>query len=458
VLAGALAWGIVRATATARSWTSLGAAAGLVAIVVHDLVDFALEMAGVAVVAAALLAAVVAPRRSAARTERGVRARHAGALAATLALIATALLGPRLDAESTHALTAQLVRLAKSGDRESFEATLRQALRLHPAEPVFPLLAGAAAVRDDDDRALRWLNRAMVLAPGWASPHVETARLLAQRGRLTQAFLELREAETRHAGSGTALACTILEQRPHAAPELVRIAGAGPFADDLLDRIARCLPLEHEASTIVDAHLVERGSIGARTRNASRLLAAGDARAALEALESLRTPDTDAQLVRASALLALGEHREALHVLDRAEALADRPEEVLALRARVQAAAGDVEGMRTTMRRIRGRAGGRARALAAAWITEGGLEQSLGNTGAALSAYQRAHRLDPDSAGLARSAALAESTGDLSRALRAYAELCLRDGRESPHCAARDRVERRLAELPRLPAQPPGTP
>jgi hypothetical protein len=147
-----------------------------------------------------------------------------------------------------------------------------------------------------------------------------------------------------------------------------------------------------------------------------------------------------------------------LSVLERAESLTERPDHVLAMRARTQAAAGDEEGMRETMERVRSRAGGRARPLAVAWIAQGQLEHSLGNDGAALAAYMRAHGLDPDSPGLAHAAGLAERTGDLGRALRAYGQLCREAGEASPHSASRARVERRLTESPPLPRQPPPTP
>lgn len=79
-------------------------------------------------------------------------------------------------------------------------------------------------------------------------------------------------------------------------------------------------------------------------------------------------------------------------------------------------------------------------------MTQGQLEERLGNEAAALAAYHRAHRLDADSAGLARVARITEQSGDFASALRAYEELCQRRGEGSGDCAARDRVARRLAE------------
>ncbi len=376
-----------------------------------------------------------------------------------MAIATVAVLGWRIDAESVFSLQGRLEALTEEGDREAFHRALVDAVRLHPAEPVFPLLGGAEAAGQADIRALAWLSRAMLLAPGWPSAHVETARYLALRGRPTQAFLELRQAEERLPGRGARLACTIVRQRPATASELVRVFRDEGFGDGVLDRVARCLPVDSDAVVAIDRHLADHGVLGAAVRKARRELSAGEPADALATLEPLRQEsDLELQLTRARALTDLGRHERAMEVLARAEALADRPDRVLRLRARAEAEAGDAEAMRATMARVRRSAGGRARVTADAWITEGQLEQSLGNQGHALQAFERANRIDPGSGGLAAVAQLAERMGNLGRALLAYSELCRRGGPDSPPCAARLRVRRRMAESPAFAAQPLGTP
>lgn len=461
VVLGLLAWALLRGIASAHSWSRLGAAAGIVAIVVHDLVDFALEMAGVAVVASALLAAAIAPRRSSrVRERREVRAWVAAAAVGAGALVSVAMIGWRIDAESAFALQTELTSLMRDQeDRDAFRRTLVSAIRLHPAEPAFPLLGGAEATRHGDARAVAWLNRAMLLAPGWSSPHVESARYLAQRGRATQSFLEVRAAEERRAGTAARLACTIVERRPDTASELVRVAGDGELGRDILDRAARCLPLDHAAGITIDDHLATHGSATARVRQARRSLASSDARAALAVLDPVRDArDVEVQLTRARALLSLDQHQRALRVLEWARTLTDRPEAVLQLRAQTQAAAGDAEGMRASMDELRQLSPGRTRELAAAWIAQGRLEHSLGNQGPALQAYQAADRLDPTSGGLTSAASLLERLGDLPGAFRAHGELCMRAGPESPSCTAREQLRARMAESPAHSPQLLGTP
>lgn len=453
-----LVWAVVRGIASAHTWSRLGAAAGIVAIVVHDLVDFALEMVGVAVVASALLAIVIAPRRSSrARPRREVRAWVAAAIAGGAALVAVAALGWRIDGESVFALQGELTASMRARDREAFRETLVRATRLHPAEPAFPLLGGAEATRHDDPRAPAWLNRAMVRAPGWSSPHVETARYLARRGRFTQAFLEIRAAEERRLGSASGLACTIVQRRPETTAELLRIAGDDEL--ELLERVARCLPLQHPGCAAIDARLAALGKASARVREARRALQRRDPRGALRTLEQLRdADDADVQVTRARALLALGEHSRALRVLDRAERVAARIEGVLQLRAETQASMGDADGMRQSMEALRARAPGEPRPLARAWLAEGRLEESLGNHGLAVRAFHAADRLDPTVGGLAAAASLLERGGDLAGAYRAHEELCMRSGASGPSCATRDRLRATMAESLTRPPQRSGTP
>ncbi|MCZ7684784.1 MAG: hypothetical protein M5U28_40815 [Sandaracinaceae bacterium] len=341
LLIAVLVLAVVRGIATAHTWSRLGAAAGIVAIVVHDLVDFALEMVGVAVVASALLAAVIAPRRSSrARPRREVRAWVAAALAGSATVVAVVTLGWRIDGESVFALQDELTASMRAGDREAFHETLVRAIRLHPAEPAFPLLGGAEATRHDDDAAIAWLNRAMLRAPGWSSPHLETARYLARRGRSTQAFLELRAAEERRPGVATSLAAAIVGRSPETTSELIRVAGRDELGAGVLDRAAATLARSHPAALEIDAELTRRGVVAARVREARRALSHGDAEGALAVLEPVEAASVEVLLGRAEALLALGRHSQAIVEIENALPLADDPTSALRLRARAQTAAG----------------------------------------------------------------------------------------------------------------------
>lgn len=451
LLFGGLVALVLVAAGRARSWPRIGAVAGLAALVVHDMVDFATEMVGVAVVAAALLAAVVAPRthRRSGGSPRPWRPVALAGAVGLLAVVIGAAGASRLDGLRDLELQDRLTEQLLERDRGAFRQTLESALRRHPREPAFLMLAGAEAVRHGDPAALPWLNQAMRVAPDWSSPHVEVARYLFLRGRVDQALIELRAAEELRPGAGAPVACRWV-RTPAQAERLIQTARPDAVGDRFLDRTAACLGPSPIAEHL-DAYLVERGIQAARVRTADRRLRGGRPREALEALEGASPEEPTVARVAARAWLEAGEPERALATLG---AVAGRPTpSLLRLVARAHAAAGDADAMRRSTARLRGLARGRADRVAASWLLEGQLEESLGRTNSALSAYERAHRLDPSGGGLEQVLRLAADLGDLPRALRAARALCQR-GVEGA-CAREQRLRRRLAE-PRPPSgQPP---
>lgn len=466
LLLACLAIGWVRAVRTARRFARLGAAAGLLAIAMHDLVDFSLEMVGVGVVAAALAGGLMAPSRSGPSPARDDRekterfSRREVTWAATIATVAAlVVIGWRLPSESIPALRTRLEHQMLQGDRAGFDATLREAIRLHPAEPAFVLLGGAEATRHREASALRWLNRAMELAPRWPAPHHEAARYLTSTGRPGQAFIEIRAAAERGQAREHELACRLLRGQPEQTDAFMRAAGADATGLRLMNRVSECLPLEAVASVELDRLLLEHDRLDAALRSARRAMTNDDHERALELLDRASDePNQAVAMLRARVLLRAGRPADAVAALDEAELWGSAHEDVLRLRARAQAAAADVDSMRETMMHLRGRAAGSADGLARAWIYHGSLERELGNEGRAMQAYERAHRLDPDSAALGRLAALARDMGDYGRSYHAYSELCRRDGEDSRACRAREQVRSRMVEGPRQLEQLQGAP
>ncbi len=443
-LLGVLGATLLRALTRSRSLTKLGAVVGCLGIAGHNLMDFGLELGGVALVAAALLGAGLAPEKS--RLARGepkrlpLRPMLAGAVAAGLVL--TLALGPTVPGVSVRTLEDELVRTLRAEDRAGFRETLEDAVRLHPSEPSFALLAGVEASAHGDPAAPRWLNRAMALAPGWPSPRVEAARWLFAQGRRDQALLELREAGARDPGSVRSVLCDMLGDEP-SAELAARAAPEGENRVAVLRIAAACARRHPEVAAAIDALILDADptDLEAEARNVRRQLARGEhaeAARAARALLARHPADSRAQVLGAETLVASGDPAEALASLERAESGTDDLAAVLRGRARAEAAAGDVEAMRETVERLRGRAAGSARDIAAAWWLLGGLEHQLGNRGAALHAFAEAHRIQPQNARLARIAALARELGDLRRAFAAYAELCAAEPDHPRWCALKD--------------------
>lgn len=438
LLALGLAW--ASAARAATSPVRIGAVAAIASITVHDLVDFALEELGLAIVAIALFAAVLArPEKTPLETrtrrwlDRGrwslVAMGAAGAL----------LLGPRIDGERVRPTADRLSRLATAGDRATFAEELVPAIVAHPSEPAIPMLAGYEAALHDDGSAIRWLNRAMALAPEWPAPHLLAARALARRGAIAQAWLEVREVERLRSMGGLGEACVLLRGAPSARHPLETFEHE-PGGLALLDRLVEtCAGADASVVADIDRRLEDSGLAGPVLRAARRAVAAGDHEAALRRLESLSTDDVPTVVCRARALSGLDRHAEAIEALRAAHPTDDRERlQVLEAVARAQAAIGDAEGMRATMAVIRGAAGPSPTRAAEALVLLGDLERTLGNSGRAMRAFEEAERMSSASVGLSRVAAVAEELGDLRRAYQAQVELCRR--RSAAECPAAERL------------------
>jgi hypothetical protein len=173
---------------------SVAAACAVVAVVTHDLVDFGLEMPGVAfptVVALGVVTGGVAVDQRRSMPKRGWRLspRLAWPLVAALALfMIPAARGSR------HTLDLDCAWLRKGDD----DGALQAAMARHPADDYLALVAAQRAMRaarpESGAEAMRQLNRALTLRPyNWQAHHM-AARLLAASQRPAQAALEYRLA------------------------------------------------------------------------------------------------------------------------------------------------------------------------------------------------------------------------------------------------------------------------
>jgi tetratricopeptide (TPR) repeat protein len=404
------------------------------ALSLQNLVDFSLEMAGVVVVVAALLGALL----PAASTSHRQRSRKVSLAAFGVFALGLALLGPLAPGSDTLSIVGRLTRAIETEDAARFESTLRRGLALHPGEPALALLAATHAAAQRHPDTGRWLSIAMEEAPGWGAPHAVAARWLFASGRTDQALLEVREAERRDPGRGHAALCKILERHP----SLEYIERAAPTDQQRithLDRTTRCRQLPADLRADIDHAILESDAThpGAVLREVRRLTAQGrpsDTIPLLQVAVEGRPRDQRLGLALVETYLKLGSPERAQRALQEV-ASGDPPTRPwLVARARVQAALGEVDGMRTTLSRLRGQAQGQASNLAISLMLEGELEGSLGNVDEALAAYEAADAANSASAALQRAARLAIGAGRPSSAARIYRTLCERQP-ESDACA-----------------------
>jgi hypothetical protein len=418
------------------------------ALSLQNLVDFSLEMAGVVVVVAALLGALL-PARSTLPRERTRRL-----LLASFGVFATvlAVLGPRVPGSDMQSIVDRLTRAIQADDGAKFEATLRRGLALHPSEPSLALLAGTYAGSKGHPDTARWLSMAMEEAPGWGAPHAVAARWLSAGGQMDQALLEIREAEQRHAGTGHEVLCEVLGR----SPRIEYIERAAPAKDRrtaYLNRTARCTGLPSDLRAEIDRAILEEEPTDstAALREARRLAAlqrSDEAIALLERALEAHADDVGLWVAIIRVHLGNGNAQRAQSALTEAISRGLDSRVLLEAQARVEAALGQTDAMRGTLARLRGQARGESQLIASAFILEGELEASLGNIDEALAAYAAADVANPESLALQLAATLAVRSGRPAHAHRTYRTLCRRKP-DGPACAQ----EARLSEKP-SPAPP----
>ena len=171
------------------------AACAVVAVLVHEVADFGMELPGVAFPTVTALGLVVArgeqygEHRSDYGRRLGARWTAPALAVWAIALAATGWALPRtLLADGAH-----MRELVAKKDPAAL-AELGPAIRRHPADYYLELLAGSAAVASAHESAGHHLNRAQLLNPGDPGAHLFTARWLARNGRRSQAALEFRLA------------------------------------------------------------------------------------------------------------------------------------------------------------------------------------------------------------------------------------------------------------------------
>lgn len=200
----ALAW-CLRPTAlgTRRSPAAIGVLAGVLVLLLQNLVDLGLEVPAVALAVCVCLGScwgAVALEREKGHGRGGRRLPGMGSLAValTLVLALVALGDSERVAMARYRLETLLANtdMAQPSSVNAFRAQLRQAGLAHPADPYFARLGAVVALRAKDDNPLPWLDRALEQGLTNGRTHLLLARVLGSWGKVQQALLELRFAAT----------------------------------------------------------------------------------------------------------------------------------------------------------------------------------------------------------------------------------------------------------------------
>lgn len=284
----------------------MGALAGMAALGAHDVVDFSLELLGVAIPFAIVLGLVARPRP----------ARNVAPVAVqigTLVLLALGAAGMKLHLD--HRGDAEVAAITRARSAEEAVALARSQARWHPADYLPQAAAGARlAVVGRCAEAMPWLGRAMLLNSGAPEPHRFAARCLAAGGKADLARREYRlavllgdegalgEAAARYSSLEDLLA--IAPDTPQGLHALARLLGANRPAD---------------AASVLRRAWEVYGDLAALRDLASVTLALGKADEALDLARGYRDrmrTEPAGYAIAARALLAQGKEEEGQRELE----------------------------------------------------------------------------------------------------------------------------------------------
>jgi O-antigen ligase/tetratricopeptide (TPR) repeat protein len=449
------AWRLLRR----RSERALSAAlvAGLVALAAHEVVEFSLQLAGVAVPAALALGALLAPwarraggRGSGAGARRLLAATMVALIGSTLSTSAGSLLAarraaPALDEPPRGFVMASTLRSwgrarvaevldraeRRAGRDEAREGASGEALVEQLGPPLLALqrAARAAPLRPEPRIGLWTASQALVAA------HPERAELARRVTPLLEHYLRRAEElspsdrERRlvlarywmtlgNRDEAVRVVRDLLEMEPGRAREAYGLLGGEKLG---LNELFAATPNEPDAAIRLASYLwrrkdragaqivLERALSNApdswdlRRYLASRLLARNRDARALEVLEHEPAPeDTDLKLrverLRARAHAGLGDLQALEGSLERLEALGASRAELELVRGRAAAGQGEtdraVASLREALQARRPSLGERQRL--SALLTLGRLLQRDGDYPGALESYREARRIDPD--------------------------------------------------------------
>jgi tetratricopeptide (TPR) repeat protein len=393
------------------SRVDLAILAGAVALALHNLVDFNLELPACAVALCIALGVVSRPDEShgdKAGGERGHDLRlpqrfNVPVAVGVAAVVLLALVPGRHTLRDDEArMNAVLSSGASAAEVRKVALSL---IDLHPSDYLPYAAAGRAYARRDGDprEALAFVNRALFLRPLDSDAHRTAARSLLRLGRRNQAFAEYQLAARGPEGAGVLAEAVALSK---SLDELIRLTPPEPAS---LCEVAERLwgsgradeslgLLEWGIQSFGDAPGADRMFMRLADQRTYRREFA-QALAALEAAERRLPSSAEPVLVRARALAAMGQPQDAVALLE--THILQQPGRVELSFALARQLIDLKEGRRAldALARV-GPFIISPQQRSAMMLLQGEAFERMGRTAKALEAYQSASRLSPESVGI----------------------------------------------------------
>lgn len=434
------------------SGTHAGAAAGVFALVLHNLADFSLELLGPSVACVMVLGALwgAAGRRRPGDErvvdERAFATRQRSQLqawgVATFVFASSAALRGAPTVTDSRDELSDLFAAVGRGEQpaELLDATLRARLSRHPADYFPPLIGAADALRRGGNPG-PWLQRALSLGPSVGRAHYLLAEVLVRRGALGQALLELRLASVCESNLTAQVARTALRWTRD-AEQLTAMVAPGVEGANMLDALAtQALQLgDVPLAATLSAKAIERdfGQVEAHARLAAlglRSLAERSCEDLVEcetevavhadALVRLRPNSARGELVHAELALLEDDRALARAILRPACAKQDAQLDCLRRLAEIELP----DELDASVDRYVALACRSSSACVEAHAWAGRAYAQRSQWGRALTAAERAVRLDPSRGRWLEVASYAASLGDEARAREARSRAAALDER-----------------------------
>ncbi len=402
--------------------------AALVAFGLHNLVDFNMEVPGVAVLVVALLA-VLQGNHVSSRKKRIIPRPVIGILAAG-AIAASATIGFYVGAHNLDSEERRYRQAFVEHNPEPFsEESLKAALSRHPADWYLPFIVGVHHFHEGLVNPLPWLARSIELNRSSASAHLYVGRTFLKAGKLDQAMIEFRIASLFNPVFARSVAEFLVSYNP-SFEKLSKIAVGREDKVLLWGALAsvfaaRGIADESEAAdnAILAVFPMDPRSLG---RHANRLAGKGEMEGALELARKLAIhPDYGpaSALIQARIYEKQNQLNRAIEVLEKEVARSKKHPGLIRALALGRQRAGDYQGALRAASMLRVQATSiESRAKVA--LLEAHLAVAEGRIQEALAAYRQAHTLVPsDLTVLRRIADLSQKHGDRRRAIEALRKL-----------------------------------
>jgi tetratricopeptide (TPR) repeat protein len=460
------------------------AAIGVAALLVQNLADFSLELFAPMLATVLVLGACWGQHEP--RVTVGDRSNAPWPTPLAAGLVALTLLCVGLAANrGSHPVSLERrslqLRYAQlnakhAADSQAMWSDIRAAIQRHPAEPYFPRLAAALALRLGNVEPLPWIGRSLERGPVDSRTHWLLARALQTRGFLQQALLEARLAVEYDKDLAATVGAAVAHWSPDAS-DIRKAAPRGPAGAQVQLSAAHALDPKHHTRVRQDLYLGairDDPSFAAAHRALAEELLYGLQSNRYESEERARC---EARIVLAAKRLASLKPESAdssevlgkLYTLNKQIDEADRwlsprcpqlakGERVKCWRA-LLATASSQPGHRQLIDRVSQQlvraACGFEQDCQSALMQAGDAMVALGNWPEALDYFQRAAREDPSVASLLKVSEAATALGRLPVADRA---LALAAARARANPGLRAQIEAKRQSLLQNPPRPTGSP